>query len=107
MPGVRSHRGDIYGEVSSIKDIRQIDREIRREMDHVTSRPQLTELKKRADYLCTLTYSPSWRRKFGDRVIRLREVAEEEERKTMDHANEIARKHGWPANYHPWGGRKS
>ena len=51
----RTHKdAHIYGEVNTPEDIRRINQEIRREMDGVTSRDQLTELKKRSDYLCTL-----------------------------------------------------
>jgi hypothetical protein len=103
MPEVHAQRGHIYGEVNSIKDLREINREIRQEMERVKLREQLTELKKRSDYLCTLTYSPAWQRKFGQRLLRLREVAQEENRKTVQHANEVARRHGWPAKYDPWG----
>src|SRR5687768_3252762 len=42
----------IYGAVNSLEDLRRINQEIRREMDGVTSQAQLTELKKRSDYLC-------------------------------------------------------
>jgi hypothetical protein len=103
MRKVQAERGHIYGEVNSIKDIRELNGTIRREMDRVKTREQLTELKKRSDYLCTLTFSPAWKTKFGEKVNRLREVAMEENRKTVQHANEVARRHGWPANYDPWG----
>ncbi len=103
MPKAQAEHGHIYGEVNSIKDIREINRTIREEMDRVKSREQLTELKKRSDYLCTLTLSPAWKKKFGEKVDRLREVAMEENRKTVQHANEVARRHGWPADYDPWG----
>jgi hypothetical protein len=103
MPKTQTEHRHLYREVNSIKDIREINRTIREEMDRVETREQLTELKKRSDYLCTLTFSPAWKTKFGERVIRLREVAKEENRKTVEHANEVARRHGWPANYDPWG----
>jgi hypothetical protein len=103
VPKVQAGRGHIYGEVNSIKDIRELNRTIRQEMDRVKTREQLTELKKRSDYLCTLTFSPAWKTKFGEKVNRLREVAMEENRKTVQHANEVARRHGWPADYDPWG----
>ena len=103
MPQARAPRGHIYGEVNSIKDIREINRKIRQEMDRATTRPELTELKKRSDYLCTLTFSPAWQKRFGKKVVRLREVAMEENRKTVEHANKVARRRGWPANYDPWG----
>jgi hypothetical protein len=99
----QTERRHIYGEVNSIKDIREINRTIRREMDRVKTREQLTELKKRSDYLCTLTFSPAWEKKFGKRVTRLRQVAKEENRKTVQWANNVARRHGWPDDYDPWG----
>src|ERR1700687_5305612 len=103
MPQARAPRGHIYGEVNSIKDIREINRKIRQEMDRATTRPELTELKKRSDYLCTLTFSPAWQKRFGKKVVRLREVAMEENRKTVEHANKVARRRRWAANYDPWG----
>ena len=95
--------GHIYGEVNSAEDIRRINRIIRKEMDAVTAREELTELKKRSDYLCTLTHSPSWRKRFGAQAHALRRVAMEENGKTVEHANRVAAKHGWPADYDPWG----
>jgi hypothetical protein len=95
--------GRLYGEVDSAEDIRRINRIIRQEMNAVTTREELTELKKRSDYLCTLTYSPAWRKHFGDKVHVLRRVAMEENGRTVVHANRIAAKHGWPADYDPWG----
>ncbi|OLB97960.1 MAG: hypothetical protein AUH30_09210 [Candidatus Rokubacteria bacterium 13_1_40CM_68_15] len=95
--------GHIYGEVNSAEDIRRINRIIRKEMDAVTMREELTELKKRSDYLCTLTHSPTWRKRFGEKVRALRRVAMEENRKTVEHANRVAAQHGWDADYDPWG----
>ena len=95
----------IYGEVNSLEDLRRINREIRREMDGVTSQAQLTELKKRSDYLCTLAEAPSWQKKFGEKIDRVREVVQEEDTKTSQRANELAKKHGWDTEYHPWSGR--
>src|ERR1700737_938593 len=107
MPKVQAERGHIYGEVNSIKDIRELNRTIRREMDRVKAREQLTELKKRSDYLCTLTFSPAWKTKFGEKVNRLREVAMEENRKTVQHANAMARRHGWRGGQYPLGGGRA
>jgi hypothetical protein len=95
----------IYGEVNSLEDLRRINREIRDEMDAVTSQPQLTELKKRSDYLCTLAEAPSWQDKFGQKIDRVQEVARQEDIQTTQHANEVAKKRGWDTEYHPWGGR--
>ena len=59
MPQAQAERGHIYGEVNSIKDIREINGTIRLEMDRVKTREQLTELKKRSDYLCTRSFRTS------------------------------------------------
>ena len=99
--------GNIYGEVTTLSDVRDINKRIRREMRGAKSRPQLTELKKRSDYLCTLTYAPSWQTKFGDKASRFREVAKEEDERTTRLANELAgsRDLGKP-DYDAWqGGR--
>jgi hypothetical protein len=33
----------------------------------------------------------------------VREVAREEDAKTTQHANQLAKKHAWDTAYHPWG----
>ena len=99
--------GNIYGEVSTIGDVRDINRQIRKEMRGVRSRSELTELKKRSDYLCTLTYAPSWQSKFGSKASRFREVAKEEDERTTRLANELASNRDLgKADYDAWqGGR--
>ncbi len=93
----------IYGRVEGPEDIRRINCIIRDEMLEVETPEQLTDLKKRSDYLCTLTYSPFWKKKFGSMVEELREVALEENRVTVRLANYIARYKNWNKEYSPWG----
>ncbi len=93
----------IYGKVESAEDLRRINCIIRDEMLEVNSPEQLTDLKKRSDYLCTLTYSPFWQKKFGAMLEELREVALEENRITVRLANYIAKYKGWEKIYSPWG----
>jgi len=95
---------DIYGEVNSAQNIKDINRQIREEMRGVRGRDQLTELKKRADYLCALAMAPSWKEKFGGKITRILKAAKEEDKKTTEQANKLAKKHGWDADYDPWGG---
>jgi len=95
---------DICGNVNSAQDIRDINRQIRGEMRGVRGRDQLTELKKRADYLCALAMAPSWKEKFGGEITKILKAAKEEEEKTTEQANRLAKKHGWDADYDPWGG---
>jgi hypothetical protein len=94
---------DIYGEVSTLEDLREINGKIREEMADAKQQPELTELKKRSDYLCTLTHSPSWQKRFGDKIERYTEVAREENRRTTKTANTIAERKGFEVEYHPWG----
>jgi hypothetical protein len=94
----------IYSAVNTLADLRRINREIRREMDTVTNQAELTELKKRSDYLCTLAEAPSWQKKFGGKIGRVRDVVLEEDAITTRQANKQAKKHGWDTEYHPWGG---
>jgi hypothetical protein len=94
--------GRIYGRVESAEDIRRINCIIRDEMMVVETEAELTDLKKRSDYLCTLTYSPFWQKKFGDEVEKLREVALEENRATVKTANYIAKYKGFDKEYNPW-----
>jgi hypothetical protein len=95
---------NIYGEVNSVSDIRDINRQIRKEMRSVNERSQVTELKKRSDYLCTLTRAPSWQQKFGSKADRLLAVAKEENERSTRLANSSARRKDLgPANYDPWG----
>ena len=63
---------------------------------------QLTELKKRSDYLCTLTHSPFWKKKFWAMIEQLRQVALEENRITVRLANYIAKYKWWDKHYDPW-----
>src|SRR5687768_7797240 len=73
---------NIYGEVNSVSSIREINRKIRDEIRSVGDRKHLTDLKKRSDYLCTLTQAPSWRKKFGFKSGRMLAVAKEEDERT-------------------------
>jgi len=103
---VEGEMAQIYGRVEGPEDIRRINCIIRDEMLEVETPEQLTDLKKRSDYLCTLTYSPFWKKKFGSMVEELREVACEENRVTVRLANYIAKYRGWDKEYRPWGSEK-
>jgi hypothetical protein len=61
-------------------------------------------LYKRAGYLITLTYAPSWEEKFGREASSLRKVGEEEFRKTARKINRRAEQIGTGADYdEKWG----
>ena len=93
----------IYGKIEGPEDIRRINCIIRDEMLAVGDKTQLTDLKKRSDYLCTLTFSPFWKKKFGSLVEQLRQVAREENYVTVRLANFIAKHNNWDVEYDPWG----
>jgi len=94
----------IYGEVHSKTGMKKIFQEIRREIDRVKSRPELTELYKRAGYLLTLTHAPTWEEKFGRAAAGLRRVGKEEFGKTARKINRQATRIGTEADYkETWG----
>jgi hypothetical protein len=77
---------------------------IRADVDHADSRPELTELYKRAGYLITLTYSPAWEKTYGQSINGLRKVGQEEFRKTAKKINRKAKEIGTEADYDAtWG----
>jgi hypothetical protein len=94
--------GRIYGKVETIEDISRINCLIRDEMLVVKSVAELSELKKRSDYLCTLTYSPFWKKKFGSEIEKVRDLAIKENRATVKTANYLAKYKGFDKIYEPW-----
>jgi hypothetical protein len=95
---------DTYGEINNEADMRQVFSEIRQDVNSAESRSDLTELYRRAGYLITLTYAPSWAEKFGAEAERLRQLGENEFRKTAHDVNQRARAIGTEANYkETWG----
>jgi hypothetical protein len=55
--------GDIYGHINGEPDMRRVFKEIRQDVAQAGARQVLTELYRRAGYLITLTYAPSWAEK--------------------------------------------
>lgn len=99
---------DIYSHIGGQADMRRVFRDIRRDVAVAGSRPILTELYRRAGYLITLTYAPSWQDKFGRRARQLRKVAEDEFRITAQLINRRAELIGTSSDYHEiWGQRRS
>ena len=94
--------GVIYGKVNNAEDVRRINCIIRDEMLVVETEEQLIDLKKRSDYLCTLTYSPFWKKKFWPMIDQLRQVAYEENRITVRLANYISKYKGWEKQFDAW-----
>jgi hypothetical protein len=94
----------IYGEVNSKTGMKRLFADIRHDVEGAKSRPALTELYKRAGYMIALTYAPSWNEKFGRQASALREVGEEEFRKTARKINRQAKAVGTDADYDErWG----
>ena len=94
----------IYGDVNSGTSLKKVFTSIRRDVADAKSRPSLTELYKRAGYLITLTYAPSWNEKFGSKAATLRNIGQDEFRKTAKKINSRARQIGTEADYdEKWG----
>jgi hypothetical protein len=95
---------NIYGEVNSKTGMRRVFTDIRRDIPNAKSRPALTELYKRAGYMITLTYAPSWEEKFGRQAASLRRVGQEEFHKTARKINRRAAQLDTPADFdEKWG----
>lgn len=96
--------GHIYGNIGSKTDLERVFREIRKDVGGAKSRPSLTELYKRAGYLITLTYAPSWAEKFGREAKALREDAAAQFKTTARKINSRAKAIGTDADYdETWG----
>lgn len=94
----------VYGEVDSKSDLRDIFTEIRKDVDNADSRGALTELYRRAGYLITLSHASSWETKFGDEIGEIRKVGEEEFARTARAINQRADAVGTDADYdEKWG----
>ena len=94
----------IYGKVDSKTGMKRVFTGIRRDVEGAKSRPALTELYKRAGYMITLTYAPSWEEKFGREAGTLRRVGQDEFRKTARKINRRAQAIGTDADYDErWG----
>lgn len=94
----------VYGEVHNKTDLRKIFTEIRHNVDGANSRPALTELYKRAGYLITLSYAPSWQTRFGDEASTLRGLAKDEFSTTARKINRRAKKINTEPDYdETWG----
>ncbi len=92
----------LYKSVQSLTDISIINCIIRDEMLKVNRVEELTDLKKRSDYLVTLSYSPFWKKKFKEKLEEIRELALIENRVSVKLANYIAKYKGWDKEYKPW-----
>jgi hypothetical protein len=95
----------IYGEVENQTDLKKVFLEIRRDVAQAKSRPALSELYKRAGYLITLTYAPSWETKFGSEATKLRQVAKKEFTNTARNINRRAKEIGTNPDYDEHWGR--
>jgi hypothetical protein len=94
----------IYGAVNNKTDLKQVFVDIRHDIQEADSRPALTELYKRAGYLITLSYAPSWEEKFGHEAHALRTLAEEEFATTARQVNRRAKQIGTEPDYdEEWG----
>ena len=102
-----AHDTHVYGEVNSRTGLKKIFAEIRQDVEKAHSRPDLTELYKRAGYLITLTHAPSWEEKFGGEAHELRKVAKDEFGMTARKINRRAKEVGTDADYdESWGDGK-
>ena len=77
----------IYGEVNTPRDIVLINQKIRGQIRRAKTKARITELVKRSAYLCTLTYSPGFRKHLAGKIRLARKIAKLEYTKTAKLAN--------------------
>jgi len=80
-------RKNIYGEINFISDIRKINERIREDIKRAKTKPRITKLVRRSGYICTLTFSPSFKKKLYGKLLKARKMAEEEYTRTAKLAN--------------------
>lgn len=94
----------LYGEIENRSDLHEVFATIRDEVGAADTRSRLTELYRRAGYLITLSYAPSWKARFGPDARKLRHISLEEFRKTARRINYQAEQIGLDPDYdEDWG----
>ena len=90
------------------KDLHQIFREIRDDVEKAQSREELTELYKRTGYMITMTHATPFEEKHDREMKRRRETAEREYARTVRVINSRAKELGTDADYNEkWDGLAS
>jgi hypothetical protein len=94
---------NIYGEIRSIDELRSLYQQLRDEAQAVEDRLQLTEIKERSEYLCTLADEPVWRDEFDRGGVEALELCVREDHSLARLLNERARLLNVPGDaYRPW-----
>jgi len=94
----------IYGSIDKISDIAKINTAIRKEIRKAKSKPTITKLVRRSAYLCSLSHTPAWKKKFYGKIRKVRDKAKEEYTKTARVANQVLKKLGLKGKYDTkWG----
>ncbi|HKY54976.1 MAG TPA: hypothetical protein VJM08_11750 [Anaerolineales bacterium] len=95
------------GEVHE-KDLYQVFREIREEVEKAQSHEELTELYKRTGYMITMTHATPVKEKSDRDLKRRRDIAEREFSRTVHAINKRAKEIGVEADYsEQWNGLAS
>ena len=89
----------IYGDVHSRTGMRAAFREIRRDISAARSPSALQELYRRAGYVVSLTYEPTWHERFGEALEEIRGLAIEEFARSTRAINRRAERMGTDARY--------
>src|SRR5687767_13425438 len=56
-----SETTNMYGEITSLDELKELFRQLRDEVSMAEDRHKLTEIKERSEYLCNLADNPIWR----------------------------------------------
>ncbi len=97
----------IYDEIDNKTNLHDVCLQIRDDVRRAHSRAALTELYRRSGYLVTLSHAQSWRKKFGDDIKEIRDVAQKEFGITARAINRRADEIGTEADYDEHWGEES
>ena len=86
-----SETTNIYGEIRSLDEVRELFRQLRDEVSKAEDRQHLTEIKERSEYLCTLADNPVWRDEYDRGGEAALQVCKEGDQEISTLLNERAR----------------
>jgi hypothetical protein len=86
-----SETTNMYGEITSLDELKELFRQLRDEVGKAEDRHKLTEIKERSEYLCNLADNPIWRDEYDRGGLQALDVCKSEDAALTKVLNERAR----------------
>ena len=98
-----SETTNIYGEIRSLDELKELYRQLRDEIGKAEDRQKLTEIKERSEYLCNLADNPIWRDEHDRGGLKALDLCKEEDASLAKLLNDRARELVVAGDaYRPW-----